>query len=313
MARLTKPGGWVAIEEADAALHLCYPSHPAWDRLTEVFHAAYRSDGADLFIGRKLAAMLRDTGMVEVGIEARAEVYPHGHSRRTIHPDLVLAMRDKIIERGIADAAELEKRTRGREHTRPIPTLSPCPTCTSWPGAANQPRRRPKSCWLQSQERPAGRAKPSPPVTTTLVGGNEQTATVPAATVVAVSFADLFHDTPGTLIVSKTISGATAGQQALIAILVDCGLPLNQYAFTIPANTAAGTVSRSFPDIPAGLTCTVTETSSGASSAVAVTVTGSGQRVAIPAAGTATATLTDTITAEAPVAPITQVTVPVTG
>ena len=150
-------------------------------------------------------------------------------------------------------------------------------------------------------------------MTTTVIGGNNRTVDVAAGKITPVLFADIFTDAPGTLVVNKTISGAAAGQQGQIAILVDCGQPLNQYAFIIPANTAAGTVSRSFPDIPAGLTCTVTETSNGASSAVAVTVTGSGQQVAIPAAGTATATLTDTITAEAPVAPITPVTVPVTG
>ena len=150
-------------------------------------------------------------------------------------------------------------------------------------------------------------------VTTTVIGGGNRSVDVAAGADRPALFTDIFSDAPGTLVVSKTISGAAAGQQGPIAILVDCGQPLNQYAFIIPANTAAGTVSRSFPNIPAGLTCTVTETSSGASSAVAVTVAGSGQQVAIPAAGTATATLTDTITAEAPVAPITQVTVPVTG
>ena len=31
----------------------------AWDRLAAIFHAAYRSDGADLSIGRKLTALLR--------------------------------------------------------------------------------------------------------------------------------------------------------------------------------------------------------------------------------------------------------------
>ena len=73
------------LGNVDAALHLCYPSHPAWDRLTEVFHAAYRSDGADLFIGRKLAAMLRDAGVTDVGTEAASR----GLSRRPLpahHP-----------------------------------------------------------------------------------------------------------------------------------------------------------------------------------------------------------------------------------
>ena len=137
--------------------------------------------------------------------------------------------------------------------------------------------------------------------------------TVAAGLIAPVLFADVFTDAPGTLVVSKTIAGGGAGRQGQIAILVDCGQPLNQYAFTILANSPAGTLSRSFPDIPAGLTCTVTETANGATSAVAVTVTGSGQRIAIPAAGTATATLSDTVTAEAAVAPITPDTVPVTG
>jgi Domain of unknown function (DUF5979) len=137
--------------------------------------------------------------------------------------------------------------------------------------------------------------------------------TIAAGRIAPVLFADVFTDAPGTLVVSKTIAGAGAGQQGQIAILVDCGEPLNQYAFIIAANAPAGTLSRSFPDIPAGLTCTVTETSNGDSTGVAVTVTGNGQKVAIPDAGTATATLTDTVTPAAPVAPITPVTVPVTG
>ncbi len=150
-------------------------------------------------------------------------------------------------------------------------------------------------------------------VTTTVIGGDNRTVDVAAGRVSPVLFADIFTDAPGTLVVTKTISGAAAGEQGPIAILVDCGQPLNQYAITIPANAPAGTVSRSFPNIPAGLTCTVTETSNGANSAAAVTAMGSGQQVVIPAAGTATATLADTVTAEAPVAPITPITVPVTG
>ena len=52
-------------------------------------------------------------------------------------------------------------------------------------------------------------------------------------------------------------------------------------------------MSRSFPDIPAGLTCTVTETTTGATDTVSAQVTGSGQKVTIAATQTATALLTD--------------------
>ena len=79
---------------------MCYPPLEAWDQLAAIFQAAYRSDGADLLIGRKLTAMLRDAGLVDVGADARADVYPAGHPRRTILPDLVRSMHDKMIRAG---------------------------------------------------------------------------------------------------------------------------------------------------------------------------------------------------------------------
>ena len=130
-------------------------------------------------------------------------------------------------------------------------------------------------------------------VTATVLPRSTQTVTVPAGRTVVVPFINISTDSPGTLVVSKTISGAAAGKQGPIAILVDCGQPLNQYAFTIPANTAAGTVSRSFPNLPAGLTCTITETTTGATDTVSVQVTGGGQKVTIAPAKTATAVITD--------------------
>ena len=69
-----------------------------------------------------------------------------------------------------------------------------------------------------------------------------------AGQIIPVLFADVFTDAPGTLVVNKTISGAGAGQQGPIAILVDCGQPLNQYAFIIPANTPAGTRVTKLPE-----------------------------------------------------------------
>jgi SAM-dependent methyltransferase len=107
MARLARPGGWVVAEEAEL-LALCYPPHPAWDRLTELFQATWRADGADFFLGRRLAGLLRQAGFERVGVEARADVVPAGSTRRTIHPDLVRSMRPKILARGLAEETELD-------------------------------------------------------------------------------------------------------------------------------------------------------------------------------------------------------------
>ena len=87
---------------------MCYPPHPAWDRLSLIYWSSWRSDGADLFIGRRMPELFRQAGLVEIGVEAKAEIYPAGHSRRTVGPDLVRSMRPKIVERGIASEQELD-------------------------------------------------------------------------------------------------------------------------------------------------------------------------------------------------------------
>jgi len=123
MARLVRPGGWVVAEEGELCA-VCYPPHPAWDRLTEIFQANWRADGADFFLGRRLGELLRDAGFDRIGVEARADVYPAGNSRRTIHPDLVRSMRPTIVGRGLADEAELVELDRQvREHLADPNTL----------------------------------------------------------------------------------------------------------------------------------------------------------------------------------------------
>jgi SAM-dependent methyltransferase len=115
MVRLVKAGGWVITDEADGGARVCYPPHEAWDHLAAIFHAAYRSDGADLMIGRKLNSLLRGAGLVDVGADARADIYPAGHPRRTILPDLVRSMHEKVVELGIVtddDLARLDREVR---------------------------------------------------------------------------------------------------------------------------------------------------------------------------------------------------------
>jgi ubiquinone/menaquinone biosynthesis C-methylase UbiE len=108
MVRLVRPGGWVAALEPDAGLTLCYPPVPGWDRLVELFLSSCHSDKADPFIGRRLPELFRDAGLVEIGVEAKADIYPPGHSRRTIRLDLLQSMRPNILQRGIANEQELD-------------------------------------------------------------------------------------------------------------------------------------------------------------------------------------------------------------
>jgi SAM-dependent methyltransferase len=117
MARLVRPGGWVVIMEPDVGASLCYPPHPAWDRLWEIFVDASHSDGADPFMGRRLPDLMERAGLTGIGVEAKADIYPAGHSRRSLRPDLVRSLRPKILERGIATQQELDEVDQAvREH-----------------------------------------------------------------------------------------------------------------------------------------------------------------------------------------------------
>jgi len=109
MTRLARPGGWVAGLEADCEHSLCYPAHPAWDRLCEIFRTAFSRNGADPFIGRRLPELYRQAGLTSVGAECVAPLHPAGHSRRTIRLDLVRSMRPVIVEQGIATKDELDE------------------------------------------------------------------------------------------------------------------------------------------------------------------------------------------------------------
>jgi hypothetical protein len=112
MVRLVRPGGWIAGLEPDTEMAICYPPHPAFDRLCEIFAIAFTRNGADPHIGRRMAELYREAGLREVTVEARATVYPPGHSRRTIRPDLVRSMRPQILEIGLADDHELDQLDR---------------------------------------------------------------------------------------------------------------------------------------------------------------------------------------------------------
>ena len=109
MTRLARPGGWVAGLEADCEHSLCYPPHPAWDRLCEIFRTAFSRNGADPCIGRRLPELYRQAGLADIGAECVTPLHPAGHSRRTIRLDLVRSMRPVIVEQGIADKAELDE------------------------------------------------------------------------------------------------------------------------------------------------------------------------------------------------------------
>lgn len=107
MARLARPGGLVASQEADAEFSICYPPLPEWDRLLALFRASFPRAGADLRLGRRLPELFREAGLTDVGATVYAGSYPAGHSRRTVIPDLVCSLHPVILGLGLAGEREL--------------------------------------------------------------------------------------------------------------------------------------------------------------------------------------------------------------
>lgn len=76
---------------------------------------------------------------------------------------------------------------------------------------------------------------------------------------------------PGSLTVVKSLTGAAAGLQGDITVIVTCEDAGIEETLTIPAGSAAGDYAGTITDIPAGTACTVTEPQTGATDLVAVT------------------------------------------
>ena len=117
MVRLTRPGGWVAAMEPDTDYAFSYPTHPAFERLCELFPVVFSRNGANPKMGRRVPELFWAAGLTQVGVEARVQLYPHGHSRRTIRLDLMRAMRSHAVAMGLATETELDKLDRAaRSH-----------------------------------------------------------------------------------------------------------------------------------------------------------------------------------------------------
>jgi hypothetical protein len=101
MVALVRRGGCVALHEADWVVHVCDPPLPAWDRLRDALEAYAQANGIDLFIGRRIARMLEQAGIVDVQVRPLIHIYEPGHSRRTIFLQFVGNLRDRIVAEGL--------------------------------------------------------------------------------------------------------------------------------------------------------------------------------------------------------------------
>jgi ubiquinone/menaquinone biosynthesis C-methylase UbiE len=106
MVALVKRGGVVALHEADWIAHLCDPPIPAWDRLRKALDDYSEKKGIDLYIGRRIARIMRDAGLVDVRVNPLVHIYGPDHSRRPIFLQFVNNLRDRIVAEGLISEAK---------------------------------------------------------------------------------------------------------------------------------------------------------------------------------------------------------------
>jgi ubiquinone/menaquinone biosynthesis C-methylase UbiE len=106
MAALVRSGGVVALHEADWIAHVCDPPIPAWDRLRQALDTYSEAKGMDLYIGRRIARILRNAGLVDVRVNPLIHIYGPDHSRRPIFLQFVNNLRDRIVSEGLISQGE---------------------------------------------------------------------------------------------------------------------------------------------------------------------------------------------------------------
>jgi ubiquinone/menaquinone biosynthesis C-methylase UbiE len=109
MVSLTAPGGVIALEDIDNVSWVCEPNHESWTVLLEVFHQTFRAGGGDPFVGRRLAGLLREAGVLDVQMGVHAALPQPGQYRRTHLLSLIGSIREKAIASGVISEAELER------------------------------------------------------------------------------------------------------------------------------------------------------------------------------------------------------------
>ncbi|MBV8162022.1 MAG: methyltransferase domain-containing protein [Acidimicrobiia bacterium] len=104
---MAKPGGVVAYHEAVWPVHTYDPPLEAWDRLYDIVQSYADLNGIDLFIGRRVARLLREHGLADVKANAISHLYPIDHGRRMLALDFVENLSGRFLEQNLVGADEL--------------------------------------------------------------------------------------------------------------------------------------------------------------------------------------------------------------
>ncbi len=121
MARLTRPGGYVALQDMDVISWTCEPAHPAWNLLRGALAVGWAGDP---HIGRRLPALLRGAGIVDIEVDVHAGLSRPGEPAHALLQRFATTNRNRILAAGVLGESELDGCLRElREHLAHPDTL----------------------------------------------------------------------------------------------------------------------------------------------------------------------------------------------
>ena len=124
MRRVVKPGGYMALRDADYSSMLAHPASPAIDEWRDVYRAVARRNGAEPDAGRQLVAWLLEAGvpLASVKYTAAAVTYAPGEEPWRSNWGNAWAERTRrsafgkqAVEYGLATPAQLERMAQAWE------------------------------------------------------------------------------------------------------------------------------------------------------------------------------------------------------
>ena len=114
MRRVLKPGGLVAVRDADYGTMVHWPKDRRLDRFQEIYHAVARRNEVDADAGRRIPSWLKEAGFEQIEISTSVWTFDDSESTgnwgnswavRTLES----ALATQAIEYGLATQAELEE------------------------------------------------------------------------------------------------------------------------------------------------------------------------------------------------------------
>ena len=108
MVRLTRPGGWVALEEIDWISWTCETPHPGFGVLVDALEQVWQRAGVDVHIGRRLEGLLRAAGLVDVRACAHQKLARPGDLNHTNVLHFVEICRERLLAAGEFSAGQLD-------------------------------------------------------------------------------------------------------------------------------------------------------------------------------------------------------------